>query len=536
MKKTLFFAILGVVGLITFIFLYNHTYPIAAVELKISRDKAIALSRDYLLSLGFNLENFTPTAIFYRQNDQALYLQSVLGVKGTNELIRQDNFLWVWSVRWFRELEKEEFSVGIDPATGKIAHYRHRILDETEGTNLTSEEARPIAEAFLKKIGFDLEEWKAVDTSQQKQKNRTDHSFEWEKKEFQIGDATLRVYVNILGDRAGGYWRYFKVPEKFMRDYQKKRSYGYILGLFSSLFTIFIYLVCFINLFKLLKRNKFYWQFSLYAAILVGLCYVFEFFNSIPLLWASYDTTMSKVIYFNINFLSTVIATLLFSLMVFLFGSVGHSLSLEMPIDRLPFFTAWRNNSFSSAHRKSIFIGYLMAFFFLGFVTLFYYLGIKYFGVWMPMGARYSNMLGTYFPFLNPFTVGVSAAISEEFMFRLFAISLFKKYFKKDFIAILIPAVIWAFAHSTYEIFPPYVRGIELTIVGIILGYLFLKFGLETVIIMHYAIDAILVSVPLLESRVLYYEISGVIVIFIVFIPLLFISLLKHKRLSHKLA
>ena len=143
------------------------------------------------------------------------------------------------------------------------------------------------------------------------------------------------------------------------------------------------------------------------------------------------------------------------------------------------------------------------------------------------MDARYSNVLGTYLPFLEPLTVGIGASISEEFMFRLFAISFFKRYLKKDFFAVLIPAVIWAFSHSSYEVFPPYVRGIELTIVGIILGYLFLKFGLEMTIITHYAVEAILVSIPLMLSKVLFYQLSGIIVILCAFIPIIILFLYR---------
>ena len=34
----------------------------------------------------------------------------------------------------------------------------------------------------------------------------------------------------------------------------------------------------------------------------------------------------------------------------------------------------------------------------------------------------------------------------------------------------LIPAAIWAFGHSNYPVFPVYVRGIELTIGGLLFG------------------------------------------------------------------
>ncbi len=532
MRNLFIYSILGIIGLGLFIGLYNQTYPTAAVDLEISRNRAVELSADFLKGLGLKLEKFTPTVIFYKQDNQALYLQSVLGIKKTNQFIREDNFLWVWSVRWFRELEKEEFWVGMDPATGKIAHFRHSVLDETEGKSLSPEEARPIAEAFLRTQGYNLEEWMAVDASQAKQKSRTDHSFEWERKEFRVGDATLRIYVNILGDAVGGYWRYFKIPEKFEREYQRRLSYGQILGLVSALLSIFIFLACFISLIVLIRRNQYVWRFSLYSAILVGLIALFEFFNAIPLLWYGYDTTMSRVVFFNINFLSSLIATLFFGLWVFLYGSVGHSLSLLSLGNKLPIITALKERSGSLQDNRGIFVGYLMAFFLLGFVSLFYYLGTKYLGVWIPMESRYSNMLGTYLPFVNPLTVGATAAISEEFTFRLFTIAFMKKYLKKDFLAVLVPALIWAFAHSTYAILPGYMRGIELTIVGIIMGYLFLKFGLETVIITHYSVNAILVSVPLLESKNLYYQISGLAVIFLIFIPFLVAVILRriHKR------
>jgi hypothetical protein len=41
---------------------------------------------------------------------------------------------------------------------------------------------------------------------------------------------------------------------------------------------------------------------------------------------------------------------------------------------------------------------------------------------------------------------------------------------KVTFLALLLPAMIWAFGHSTYPVFPVYFRGIKLTIAGLIFG------------------------------------------------------------------
>jgi hypothetical protein len=531
MKNIFIYIVLGIVGLGLFFGLYDKTYPTAAIELKVPKEKAVGISRDFLQSLNLNLEKFSWAVVFSSSNNQTLYLQSVIGVENTNSLVKKDNFFWFWSVRWFRELEKEEFWVGINPETGKVEHFSHDILDEAEGRNLSAEEARPIAEGFLKSQGYKLEEWFLADSSQEKQKNRSDHHFEWERNDYKIGEAHLRVGVGILGDSVGAFYRYLKVPEKFNREYQKKLSYGQVLGLVSALLTIFIFLSAFVSLIMLIKRNQYVWRFAFYSAWIVGILGLFEFFNASPLLWYRYDTTMSKAVFFNINFLSSLIGTVIFWLVVFMFGAVGHSLALQgFTQTKLPIIAALKEGRSSWHDNPGIPIGYFMSFFFLGFVALFYYVGTKHFGVWMPMETKYSNMLGTYFPFVNPLTVGATAAISEEFTFRLFTIAFIKKYLKKDFLAVVVPALIWAFSHSTYAVFPAYIRGIELTIMGIIMGYLFLKFGLETVIITHYSINAILVSVPLLESKNLYYQTSGIAVIFLVFIP--FLGILFFKRLK----
>ena len=119
-----------------------------------------------------------------------------------------------------------------------------------------------------------------------------------------------------------------------------------------------------------------------------------------------------------------------------------------------------------SARRSFFFAsirGYSLGFFFLGYITLFYMIGRKYLGVFLPAEGPYSNLLGMYLPWLAPLTISLLAAVSEEYVSRLFSISFLKRYIKWTPAALIIPAAIWAFGHSTYPVFPVYVRGIELT-------------------------------------------------------------------------
>ncbi|MFQ5903662.1 MAG: type II CAAX prenyl endopeptidase Rce1 family protein, partial [Candidatus Binatia bacterium] len=140
--------------------------------------------------------------------------------------------------------------------------------------------------------------------------------------------------------------------------------------------------------------------------------------------------------------------------------------------------------------------------------------------VFVPAEGPYSNLLGTYLPWLAPLAISLLAAVSEEFTSRLFSITFLKRYLKWTPVALVIPAAIWAFGHSNYPVFPVYVRGIELTIGGVIFGLFFLRFNIMTCIVAHYVIDAIFIGFPLLKSGNAYYIASGAIVCLLAAVPL----------------
>ena len=64
----------------------------------------------------------------------------------------------------------------------------------------------------------------------------------------------------------------------------------------------------------------------------------------------------------------------------------------------------------------------------------------------------------------------------------------------------------------------------------IVFGLVFLKYGLESVIIAHFVIDAALVGLPLIRSGNLYFVISGIIVVALAFLPLVVITWYIKRR------
>lgn len=110
----------------------------------------------------------------------------------------------------------------------------------------------------------------------------------------------------------------------------------------------------------------------------------------------------------------------------------------------------------------------------------------------MYLAGGHLSLLNTTMPtphhshFFLPSNTGLNAALTEELLFRLIGISFFLWVFPKQrWLAILIPGVLWAFAHTSYVSYPIYARGVELTIHAIIVGIIFLKFDLFTTILAH---------------------------------------------------
>ena len=152
-------------------------------------------------------------------------------------------------------------------------------------------------------------------------------------------------------------------------------------------------------------------------------------------------------------------------------------------------------------------------------MVLFYFAAVKLLGVEVPIDFSYPPLLGTTMPCLFPLTIAATAAILEEFVFRMFAITFFKKIFKSTWLAVLLPAVLWAMGHTDSLISPPYSRAVELTVVGVVLGYVYLKYGIETTILAHYVYNAMVAGWPLLNSGNGYYKVSALIIILLAFLP-----------------
>jgi len=520
-RVTLLVTVLGVVGLVVFLVFYDVAFPSASLELRYTRDEIRAVAEDYLGSRGYDLADYQHAVTFGGGGMTQIYLERTVGVAETNRLARSgDVSIWTWYVRYFRPLQKEEFGVTVRP-TGEVVGFSRALLEDAAGAELVQAEAQVLAEDYLvNDRGLDLAQWELYDGSTRTRPNRADHTFTWVRRGFAVGDGDSRVTVVVRGDEVGSFSTWFRVPESFTRPYREQRGRASLLGQIALYASYAFDLAAVVGLAIAFRRGLIRWRMALWLALGVVLVRLLNAINWLALLNAWYDTTQDYWGFVTrqvLSYLSSSGFTIV-SVLVLVLGGRWLGKQVWPRQDKLLNRTGDRWVDLARSCWRGTMLGGMSA----GYVVLFYLIATRL-GAWIPLDAPSSNLYATPFPFLSPLTTGLLPAVFEEFSFRLIGMALVMLLARrKQVLALLIPGLIWAFAHSGYLTDPIWLRGVELTIATLLLyGLFFLKFDLVTTAAAHYFYNALLTALPLLRSGNGYFVVSGLIVVLLVALPVL---------------
>lgn len=536
------FGLAAVIGVLVFVVFYDAAFPAAAIDLELSRAEIRERAEAYVRDRGIEPDTFRSALTFEADGGAAVFLQRVRGLEATSRFAREQLALWNWRIRWFRSGERDEYRIRLTPDGGPL-RFQRLIPEAAAGDSLSQDSARTVAARFVRaELGLDLGEWRLEDQSTEVRDNRVDHTFTWKRRGSEIewrpedpeaGTASIELRVEVQGSEIGGFARYLDVPEKFQREQSKATSVGQLLSLISLGLMGILVIVAVVLAIRRYKDDRIRWRPGLVVGGIVGVVVLLSGLLGFPLIKAGYPTEMEFSTFVAITVIGSVLAALVLGLAIAVTAAAGESLGEETFPGGLNAFRDWAaGHLFTGAAGREVLRGYAVGLAFLGYITLFYLIGRRYVGVWLPAEGPHSQLLGMYLPWLVPLLVALQASLSEEFLLRLFGVSLVKRYLKVTFLALLIPAMIWAFGHSTYPVFPVYVRGIELTIAGLVFGWIFIRYGLVTMLVAHFAIDAILLAMPFLRASGGSYVGYGVAALLIAALPLIVPILSARRRRS----
>lgn len=499
LKQWLIFIFLAILG---FGLWYKFGFPqFAFIDLSIDRQEALNKAQSYLISLGMDPKEYLNAIVFDSDDWADRYLQKTIGMKAEDKFIKEHDYeLFSWQVRFFKQMQKEEYLIGISPKSGKILNFIHLIEDIEPREIIAKNEARKKAEEFLKnKLGLDLRDYDFHEEKAKRYEKRMDYSFSWEKKGVYIpwqkeeGGAKLLIGATISGNEVREFYKTrLDIPEKFQRYIDNQLVFGEYLSSLS--FLLFMFLL-FWSIFIVVKRKhtlvvrlcKKWYIYLIIFFIIINIAYIF---NNLQGIIIGYPTSTKIMPFMGIYLIKLMINLIFVSVGIILPGLAGESFSQEvMPNNKYASFQHYIKTSFATrSMAKATLLGYILFFIFLGFQASVFYLGQRYLGVWREW-IKLTQLSSASIPFLSAFIIGSSASLNEEIVFRLFGINWAKKYFKNTVLAVILTSLIWGFGHADYPIFPVWFRGIEVSLLGLWFGFVFIKYGLIPLLIAHYLFD-----------------------------------------------
>lgn len=141
------------------------------------------------------------------------------GMDRTRELIDRAIVPLGYGVRAFAPGRPEEWRIDLDPASGQVLGFEHRLAEETPGDTLSAAAARGRAEAQLAAGGEDLARWSLRESRAVPRPARRDWLFVWEAADSarRIGEGAVRTQVAVAGREIARSSTHFEVPEGWLR-------------------------------------------------------------------------------------------------------------------------------------------------------------------------------------------------------------------------------------------------------------------------------------------------------------------------------
>jgi membrane protease YdiL (CAAX protease family) len=508
---------------------FYRAFPEASIDFRLDRDQAGLRAAGFLERLGYPLDAYRDVAAFRYDDNAKTFLEREVGLERANRIMAARLHLWRWEHRWFRPQQKEEFRAAV-ATSGEPVGFEHVIAEDAPRGAISAAEARTRAEKFLRAtIRWDPASLEFVEVSEQTRPHRVDRAFTWKERGFELHEATHRIEVTMLGDEPGAYRDYLKIPEQWTRDYQRLRSRNETAQTVDAALMLALVAGLIVVIVQRVRRQDIRWRRATWVAVIGMLLAFGAQLNQFTLAEFDYPTTDSFASFVSRQLFEAVLAALGAGGLLFVLAAGAepvyrHAFGGQVSLGNLFGPRGLRTRRFFLG---SI-LGATLCTVFIAYQTAFYIVAYRH-GAWSPADVPYDNLLNTRFPWLFVAFGGYFPAVSEEFLFRMFAIPFLRKLVRWLPLAVVLAAFLWGFGHAGYPQQPFYIRGVEVGIGGVALGIVMLRWGILPTLVWHYSVDAMYSAMLLVRSHNLYLRLSGAAAAGLVVLPVA-VALIAYLR------
>ncbi|HUL15602.1 MAG TPA: CPBP family intramembrane glutamic endopeptidase [Terriglobales bacterium] len=320
--------------------------------LKVSVDARGAKARadEILKSRGVNPDSYRHATLLVNRMDPETneFLRERIGIKKLNEIYATQVPGALWSTRYFKDGQPEEYAVVLSP-DGSAYSVHHKLAEDAPGASMTKDEAVALAENYLRDVKkLDLSQWSLVESTSDKKPHRIDHLLIWQLKAPLDGGgdktehAYERVELSVIGNEIANFRTYIKIPEDWTRRQEEWTLPRTLYVVVRILFYLGLGILALVLFFREIRspaaqavpwRRLASWGFW----VLLGYVLVFAFGDRLPAALQQYPTAIpfkSMIGTLVIGFLLG--GALWFGVIAFLFGLAWFYCSKAYGEDRLP--------------------------------------------------------------------------------------------------------------------------------------------------------------------------------------------------------
>ncbi|UQZ33279.1 CPBP family intramembrane metalloprotease domain-containing protein [Paenibacillus sp. PK3_47] len=335
-----------------------------------------------------------------------------------------------------------------------------------------------------------LKLWGANPASLQIESNTDGYGLVYSDSSVKVGESPLRYNFNFQNGEVSYFQAGFSAPAWHVTYVEDQTSLAERLTLLGyGLPTLALGILALI--YSILRRESTSFKRGIFLSSVHFLIMMVSTYNSLP---ESGDHSPEARVTAVVLFIIYTLYSLLMSSLLY-FSLVGGD-GLWRQEEGLNPWARAKEPGYGKFVLDSMRIGYVWAFILLGVQTVLFIILSLTLDNWSTTDAGQSPYNMRY-AWLLP-VVAWLAGLSEEAVYRLFGIRMLKKIVRSTFVASLITTVIWAFGHTLYPIYPISSRPLELTVIGLLFSYIFLRHGFIAVMFSHVVFDSILMGATLI--------------------------------------
>ena len=542
---TLFLAILSMLYLGS---VWSDFFGTLSVNVSMDRQQAIKAASNASKQFEILDDSFEHASIYNFDGSLRNFVELKQGGKEKFQEIIDNNIYspYNWMVRSYKEGEIIEAMFQFKP-NGSPNGYRIKIPEEYDSDSLSEEEALALVEQNINnQWSGNFSDYNLIESSFKEMSNgRIDHSFLFEHKLQDIGEAKYRLRAIVSGSIISSVSPFAFVPESFKREFANIRSDNDTIAIFANFAFLGIYLlgIGLTSLVIFYRTGWLRWKKSVAAAAFVAIfSNVLLNLNFYPTIWMAYDTATTKSQFLSEQLLGMIANGIIMFFMLAASFITAESLTRKAFPNHIQLWKTWTSNVANSKRvlNDTIF-AYLIVPIKLAIVGAFYILMEKYFGFWSPASASFDpNYLASIFPWYTGLAISLQAGFWEEMLFRAVPIAAgvligqrYNMRFTGLMVAMVVQALIFGAGHANYPAQPSYARVVELFLPSIVVyGMLYLRLGVVFGAITHYVYDVVLFSLPIwYSSGYVFDKFMTVVGGLIPFLVILYFRL-KHKKWS----